>query len=642
MAGPFNQIFKRQYPAKGRIEFDGGLDNKFEVSIIPDNESPDCANVIFTNGSVGTREGSTKLNTAAVSAQTFNGIYTRRANDGVGETLCVWAGTDMFYLATTTFITVPSAQSVYGAGNRIAAVNFQNYLFIGQSGVTPYKYDGTGFTRHGIPAPSTSGTVGSANVAGNLTASGQYQYKVTYRNAALVESDLGPATQTFVISTTSGQNTLSALPLAPTSYGVGQRRLYRNASGGTTFKLVTTLSDNTTTVYTDNTADASLGASAPTDNGVPPVYTAVIYHQTRLFMNDTSNRNLVWYSVLNQPYTVPSTNFFRVGDNASDLVRAFGVYENSVVVYCEQSIWMLYMATTTETDWTLVRIKSAFGSKSPHCVINYNNKQLSPSVQNQKFVGFGAIVGTIQDPTTSELTAFTAGSELKSDRIEPDMFLVREGLISQISGVIFKNKAYIALPYGASQTTNNRIYVFDFSISNLRKSQEASWAPWTGLAAEQFAIYGGYLYYCSSTSGFVYRLEAGVYSDDGTAIDSYFWTKEFSGADGEFNLYKDWRWGSLLIDTPGNYFMNVGYRVDSDNSSGTQRQINLSPGSSVWGTMRWGLDNWGAGTNRIESRLYFGSSRGKRIQLKFSNQNAVNQKFKVHGLTLHYNLRGSR
>jgi hypothetical protein len=634
--------FKRQYPEKGRILFDGGLDTKFEVSLIPDNESPDCANVVFNNGSVATRQGAIKLNTNAVSAQTFTGIYTRRANDGTSETMIVWAGTDMFTLNTTTFVTVPSAQGIFQVGNRITTAQYQNYMFIGQSGTTAYKWDGTYFTRHGVPAPTATATVASAGVAGALTASGEYRYKVTYVNSALVESDVGPVTSTFVISTTSGQNTVSNIPVAPVSFGVAQRRLYRNANGGTTFKLVTTIADNSTTSYTDNVADGALGANAPSDNGVPPKYSAIIYHNNRLFMNDTANPNYVWYSSLNTPYTVPSNNFIRVGDNTSDLVKGFGVYENSLIVYCERSIWMVYMYDSTDTNWKPIRVKSPFGSKSPHCVIDYNNRQLTPSVQNQKFVGFGAIIGNVDDPSATALTAFTAGSELKSDRIEPDMFNVQESYLGNISGIVFKNKAYISMAYGSGQTTNNRIYVFDFSLSNLRKSQEASWVPWTGLAAEQFTIYGGNLYFCSSTSGFVYRLEGGTYSDDGSAINSYYWTKEFSGTDPEFNFYKDWRYAQLLIDTSGSYYMNIRYRVDSDKGSGATEQINLAPGGSLWGAMVWGRDLWGGGSNQKEVRVYFGSLRGKRIQIRFDNQNTADQRFKVHGMNLFYNLKGPR
>ena len=42
------------------------------------------------------------------------------------------------------------------------------------------------------------------------------------------------------------------------------RKIYRTLGGGTIFKLVATLSDNTTTTYSDNIADGSLGTTLAT------------------------------------------------------------------------------------------------------------------------------------------------------------------------------------------------------------------------------------------------------------------------------------------------------------------------------------------------------------------------------------------
>ena len=114
-----SQTFRRLYPNKESIVFDGGLNTKFEKALLPDNESPDCLNVIFDNGSVGTREGVTKVNTAAAVTAVFDGLYTRRGNSAE-ETMVAFAGGHMFTLTGTTFVTVPSAQSVFTAGNRIS------------------------------------------------------------------------------------------------------------------------------------------------------------------------------------------------------------------------------------------------------------------------------------------------------------------------------------------------------------------------------------------------------------------------------------------------------------------------------------------------------------------------------------------
>lgn len=59
---------------------------------------------------------------------------------------------------------------------------------------------------------------------------------------------------------------LANIPLGPAT--VTGRKIWRSVAGGaaTALKLLATIADNTTTVYTDTTVDASLGAAAPTTN----------------------------------------------------------------------------------------------------------------------------------------------------------------------------------------------------------------------------------------------------------------------------------------------------------------------------------------------------------------------------------------
>jgi hypothetical protein len=68
----------------------------------------------------------------------------------------------------------------------------------------------------------------------------------------------------------------------------------------------------------------------------------------------------------------------------------------------------------------------------------------------------------------------------------------------------------------------------------------------------------------------------------------------------------------------------------------------LSSGSSTWNGFLWGAGNWGGGQDQGEIEVSLGAATGKRIQFRFSNQNAADQKFKVLGLKLKYNVKGKR
>ena len=630
--------YNRIYPAGGRVQFDGGQNNKFEKSIILDNESPDCQNVVFSNGAVETRLGIAKLNSNAVGAYACDGLFTRRSSAGA-ENMLAWFNGTMHQWDGVTFVTHASSQSIFEAGRLVTAAEFQDYMFMCDGASTPYKYNGVEFTRHGVQPPTATATVAST-ATGALT--GQYRYKVTYVNSMLVEGDVGPVTATFTAaSATLG---LTSVPVAPASYGVNARRIYRNtAASGTVYYLAGTISDNTTTTYSDTTADGSLGAAAPTDAGLPPTYKTVIYHQSRLFMTDKDNPNYIWYSDLNAPYTVATTNFLRIGDASGDIVRGLAVFDNSIVCLCERAQWIIYMADTDPTNWRVVKVRASYGCKSTFAHFYFKNKVMFPAVQSDKLAGFAAISGDTLEPSATLLTVSAAGSELQTEPIEPDIFDINDGQLDKITSIVFQNVAYISAP-NLSSLYNNRIFVFDFSSSDLAKKQKQSWVPWTGINARCFTIYEGTLYCGNSNgNGRVYEMNAtNTYSDDGVAIDSYFWTKEFAGLKGDENTQKDFRFAKVLRESVGNWGMGLTYKVDGDINDGTVTSMNLDPGGSLWGTMVWGTDSWGGGYNEAEERVYLGASFGKRIQFKFDNQNTIDQHFKVIGLNFQYNIKGQR
>lgn len=99
-----------------------------------------------------------------------------------------------------------------------------------------------------------------ALAAGTSLGIGVYKYEVTFQSP---DGETLPGTSA-TITTTSGNQvvSLTAIPTGPT--GTTGRKIYRTAVGGSAFLLVTTIADNTTTTYTDTTADGSLGAAVPT------------------------------------------------------------------------------------------------------------------------------------------------------------------------------------------------------------------------------------------------------------------------------------------------------------------------------------------------------------------------------------------
>ncbi|HFC10711.1 MAG TPA: DUF5011 domain-containing protein, partial [Candidatus Kaiserbacteria bacterium] len=111
------------------------------------------------------------------------------------------------------------------------------------------------------PAPSAP-TVAVNATSGNLT--GDYRYRITFVTA---DGETSMGASSAVVSPSAEEVDLTNIPTG--SSKVTARKIYRtvaNASYPYLAQYVATISDNTTTTYTDNLADSSLGAYAPGNN----------------------------------------------------------------------------------------------------------------------------------------------------------------------------------------------------------------------------------------------------------------------------------------------------------------------------------------------------------------------------------------
>lgn len=100
--------------------------------------------------------------------------------------------------------------------------------------------------------------------AGNVNTGG-HRYRVTFVTAdGETEGGIVSSAVTVTNNAVNGQIAITAIPIGGTL--VTARKIYRTIAGGSEYLLLATIADNTTTTYTDNIADLSLGAGVPTTN----------------------------------------------------------------------------------------------------------------------------------------------------------------------------------------------------------------------------------------------------------------------------------------------------------------------------------------------------------------------------------------
>lgn len=115
-------------------------------------------------------------------------------------------------------------------------------------------------------------TVANGAAGTNLLTAGVYRWKITFVTAD-GETDAGTASAPLTVDPVAElPPALSAIPTsAVAGVTVTARKIYRTLVGGSAYKLSGTIANNTGTTYTDNVADASLGATAPTTNTAVPM-----------------------------------------------------------------------------------------------------------------------------------------------------------------------------------------------------------------------------------------------------------------------------------------------------------------------------------------------------------------------------------
>ena len=232
-------------------------------------------------------------------------------------------------------------------GQPTSAVTYKGWVFIATTGGMR-KTDGTNLFNWGIAAPTTapSATAGSA---GNLN--GTYQWRVTFvrkQGTYIVESNPSPASAPLSLT---NQRANLTIPTSPDPQ-VNARRIYRTGGTRTTWDLVAEINDNTTTTFTDNTADSAL-VGAPTlsfYHDPPPVATIVVAHRERLFLaGNSSYPTRVFFSTFGEPeYFPPMTpddpmggSWFEVGQQDGQPVTAMAPVGTMLAIFKTRSCWLL-------------------------------------------------------------------------------------------------------------------------------------------------------------------------------------------------------------------------------------------------------------------------------------------------------------
>jgi len=255
------------------MSVNGGVDQYHDPIKLANNKCQSMSNLFIDGGDVTLMPGRELW--GPVFNEPFRGVHEYIDSAGVSRLLVASDG-NLYEVDSTT---KTSRDTV--TDERLHFHTLRDKCFYNGS-TTQRKLDGTTSSAVGLDGPDTAPTL-AAGAAGVLT--GSYAYKVTFviesGGIRVYESD--PSDSSNSVTLSSDKGSLTDVPVS-TDARVNARYIYRTFVGGAKWYYAGKISDNTTTTYTDNLADASLGDEVEDTHGVP----------TAAEFSEGANERLFW------------------------------------------------------------------------------------------------------------------------------------------------------------------------------------------------------------------------------------------------------------------------------------------------------------------------------------------------------------
>jgi hypothetical protein len=544
-----------------------------------------------------------------------------------------------------------------GAGNVDDGAHSYKITFVTSSGETDGGTASAGVT---VADKSTDGKValtaiptGSAGVTARkiyrTVAGDTGDYKLvdtiadnvttTYEDDT-ADAGLGAVTPTD--NGTSGQVALTAIPAGPA--GVTSRKIYRTVTGdGGNHKLLTTLSDNTTTTYTDNTADASLGADVPTTNtaALRPTDWSGLNHPTHVVIHGkgASERmwaigakpNIIYASKLNDGTTEADFSDSQVITIQIETSDGFGIvagieFGDKLICFSKKRAYIIDDESSDTSLWGYAAAQWTGGVAHYRVLVRTPNDlfammedgEVYSIITAQQFGDYKeASISrpAFMDKWLREKARFTDIEKFHAT-FDPELrlikwFIVRAGQTTVDTALVY----YLdrADRYGAAEAWMRH----DNQSNDSGYSASASW----NFRKDPPEDHRDYIY-TGDYVGVIWDLEEVNRNDNSTAFTGAMKTPHMTF--GDARIEKKFRRGWITATAQGPYDLTVNKWVDGVQLSSSA--IDLSGTGTALNVFLLDTDVLGGG--ELINKSFDIGAKGKRLQLEFVNS-GVDENFAI-------------
>ena len=364
-------------------DFSKGLNSHVSDSNSPNESADRYENFRVNEKYAALCKRNSLISVIDMGTSAITGLHRYYKNDGTAYTVAA-TGTTLKIDNDGTAQTIDAGLS---DGKRWQFITYNDLCIGGNNSDRPIKYDGhtqvTANTDGSRTSTELCAELGAPfaelNTGANLTAAKWYVYKVmfvvsgvTYYSQAKSNPLLTGAAVRDIY--------LTDIPIGPT--GTTSRQIYRisgaasqaAAEAETSYYLVTTIEDNTTSVYADTMTDATLtGQTAWDTTGKydcsPPTGNLWYNHNEYTFVagNVTYPSYLYFSDIYNPDFFYP-THFERIQKDDGDKITFIKTFRGLLTIGKTNSISKYYTEGTPSTDWYVSGVYSKIGCPAPYSV----------------------------------------------------------------------------------------------------------------------------------------------------------------------------------------------------------------------------------------------------------------------------------
>lgn len=309
-----------------------GMNTKLENLEIQDKWVEIAQNCQFESepGAVVKRQPLAYFNTTRIDGNPIMSAWRYYTSAGIAKFIVV-SGTSV-YVGDDSAGTFTAIRTSMTDSKRMSFVVYKDLLIGGNGFDDLFVYDGS--------SDNVTWELGSCKAkigSGAGITRTVLSYAVTFDNDAVV---LG-AVSNEIASVTNQDIDLTNIPLGP--IGTVNRKIYRKSSEtGGSYRLIATIADNTTTIYNDTTADASVGVVMPAVTDDMPLGNILKIHRERLFIaGDPNAPNKIYFSNQYLPHYIQQTtniDFVEISPNDNDEIMGLPIFLGTMICIKKNNI----------------------------------------------------------------------------------------------------------------------------------------------------------------------------------------------------------------------------------------------------------------------------------------------------------------